>query len=78
MFQDIPMGNACDGGDLRIFEREYGKSKIHYCGKIDFCGNPNLSFKPKIDELVITDESMAKVYSLHQGKLKKGYVFIKY
>lgn len=71
VFQDTPMGNACDGGTLRIFERKSGGKDIAYRGEIDFCGGPNPVFKLKRDTLVITDESGAKSYSLRQGKLKQ-------
>lgn len=71
VFQDTPMGNACDGGDLRIFERESGSNTIHYRGEIDFCGGPNPNFTLKGDEFIITNESMNQAYSLQRGELKK-------
>lgn len=64
IFQDTPMGNACDGGNLRIFEQEYGENGIHYRGEIDFCGGPNPAFMLKRDEIIITNESNGKSYSL--------------
>lgn len=44
VFQDMPMGNACNGGNLRIFERESGNNTIRYRGEIDFCGGLNPKF----------------------------------
>lgn len=70
VFQDSPMGNACDSGTLRIFKRKSGGKEIVYRGEIDFCDGPNPSFELKRDTLIITDES-AKSYSLRQGKLKQ-------
>lgn len=65
------MGNACDGGTLRIFERISSKNEIHYRGEIDFCGGPNPAFTLKRDKIIITNESNGKSYSFQQGTLKK-------
>lgn len=69
IFQDVPMGNACDGGTLRIFERISGKNQIHYRGEIDFCGGPNPSFELKRNTLKITDEYSGRTYIFKQSKL---------
>ena len=63
------MGNACDGGTLRIFERINGENKIHYRGEIDFCGGPNPSFELKRNTLKITDEYSGRTYVFQQSKL---------
>lgn len=71
VFQDMPMRNACNGGNLRIFERESGNNTIRYRGEIDFCGGLNPNFTLKGDEFIITNESMNQAYSLQRGELKK-------
>ena len=46
------MGNACDGGKLRIFERDERKDKIiMYLGEVDWCGIP--VFKLSLDSIEI-------------------------
>ncbi|MCX2717398.1 hypothetical protein OQH61_06590 [Helicobacter sp. MIT 21-1697] len=71
VFQDTPMGNACDGGILRIFERKNGEKEISYRGEIDFCGGPNPSFELKGNTLKIIDEYSGKSHYLQKGQLGK-------
>lgn len=66
IFQDMPMGNACNGGKLRIFERDKRKDKIIiYRGEVDWCGIP--VFKIDIDNIEI----------YHYKKSELGYVVFK-
>ncbi len=57
VFQDSPMGNACNGGDLRIFERKNATSDIVYRGKIDWCGGENPKIEVKQSTITITQEA---------------------
>ncbi len=66
IFQDMPMGNACDGGILRIFERDERNDKIiMYSGEVDWCGIP--VFKLSLDSI--------EIYHYKESKL--GYVVFK-
>lgn len=71
VFQDIPMGNACDGGTLRIFERKSGDKEIIYRGEIDFCGGLNPSFELKRETLKIINEVSARTYLFKEGKIEE-------
>lgn len=57
VFQDNPMGNACNGGDLRIFERQNAQEPIIYRGEIDWCGGGSPSFSVQQNTIRITDEA---------------------
>ena len=68
VFQDNPMGNACDGGILRIFERKNGEKDISYRGELDFCGGANPSFELKGNTLKIIDENSGKSHYFQKGQ----------
>lgn len=57
VFQDSPMGNACNGGNLRIFERKNGEQKVSYRGEIGWCGGANPKIEVKQSTIIITDEA---------------------
>ncbi len=62
------MGNACDGGILRIFERKNGEKDISYRGELDFCGGANPSFELKGNTLKIIDENSGKSHYFQKGQ----------
>ena len=73
IFQDNPMGNACDGGKLRLFERKDWQSKVKYIGEIDYCGGPKPIIEVQKNEIKITDKSLdeARVYFYRNGKIEE-------
>lgn len=70
VFQDNPMGNACDGGILRIFERKNGEAEIAYRGEIDWCGGTNPTFQTKRNIIKIIDENLKKEFYFEQSMIK--------
>ena len=60
VFQDNPEGNACDGADLRIFERI--NNKFTYMDTIGWCGPgyPEISFNNNTKEITVKGQAVSR------------------